>query len=113
MPKANRVHSTPRRTASKIKAKPAVDRDEPSHDLAYRRLEEGVNDLDRLCQITFNLIRESCENPDDLQRSAHAALMAEITCGWMKVFKTAYYDWYESPPADGGGFIVTPSLQRR
>jgi hypothetical protein len=113
MAKATRVLSTPRRTAPKIKAKTAVSPEEHSCDRAYRRLEEGVCDLDRLCEITLNLIRASNESPGDLQLGAHAALMAEITSGWMKVFRRTYFDWYKSPPTDGESFIVSPSLQRR
>jgi hypothetical protein len=75
--------------------------------------EARLNDLDRLCEITFNLIRESNESPGDLQLGAHAALIAEITCGWMKALKRTYYDWYNSPPPDDEGDIVTPSLPGR
>jgi hypothetical protein len=53
MAKAKRVHSTPRRIASKIKTKMADNRERISLDLAYRRLEDRVNDLDRLCEITL------------------------------------------------------------
>jgi hypothetical protein len=55
MAQAKRVLSTPRRTASKIQ--------EPSCDLAYRRLEPTVFDLDRLCEITIDLFFESVQNP--------------------------------------------------
>jgi hypothetical protein len=94
MTKADSVHSTPRRTASKIKTNP----EKPSLDLAYRRLEAPVCDLVRLCEITFNLVHVSNENPTDLPRGAHAALIAEITLDRMREFKTTYYDWYHAPP---------------
>jgi len=113
MTKAKRVHSTPRRTASKVQPKPPVDREEPSRDLAYRRLEDRVNDLDRLCEITLNLVRESRENPTDLQRSAHAATMAEITQDRMREFRNTYDDWYSAPPKDGDDYVIIPTVSRR
>jgi hypothetical protein len=113
MTKAKRVHSTPRRTASKIKEKRSVDREGPSLDLSYRRLEDRVNDLDRLCEITLNLVHESRENPDDLQRSAHAATIAEITQDRMREFKTTYYDWYSAPLKDGDDYVIVPTVSRR
>jgi hypothetical protein len=113
MPKAKRVHSTQRRTASKIKEQPAVDREGPSLDLSHRRLEDRVNDLDRLCEITLNLVRESRESPTNLQRSAHAATMAEITQDRMREFKTIYYDWYHAPLKDGDDYVIIPTVSRR
>jgi len=113
MAKANRVHSTPRRTASKIKAKTVVSREEPSLDLSYRRLEDRVNDLDRLCEITLNLVRESNEYPKDLQRGSLAATIAEITQDRMREFKTTFYDWYHAPLKDGDDYVIIPTVSRR
>jgi hypothetical protein len=113
MTQANRVHSTPRRTASKIQAKTVVSREGPSLDLAYRRLEDRMNDLDRLCEITHNLVRESNECPGDLQRGAHAATIAEITQDRMREFKTTYYDWYHTPPKGDDYYVIIPSVSAR
>jgi hypothetical protein len=109
MAKAKRVRSTPRRTASKIQATVA----EVSRDLSYRRLEERVNDLDRLCEITLNLFHESRENPGDLLLSAHAATMAEITQDRMREFKTTYDNWYSAPLKDGDDYVIIPTVSRR
>jgi hypothetical protein len=113
MTKADSVHSTPRRTASKIKVKTVVSREESSLDLAYRRLEARVNDIDRLCEITLNLVREWNENPEDLQRGALAATIAEITQDRMREFKTTYYDWYHAPLKDGDDYVIIPTVSRR
>jgi hypothetical protein len=113
MAKAKSVHSTPRRTASKIQPKPALDREGPSLDLSYRRLEDRVNDLDRLCEITLNLVRESNLYPGDLQRGAHAATMAEITQDRMREFKTTYDNWYSAPLKDGDDYVIIPTVSRR
>ena len=113
MAKATRVHSTPRRTAPKIKAKTVAAVEAPSLDLAYRRLEDRVHDLDRLCEITLNLIRESHEYPGDLQRGALAATIAEITQDRMREFKTTYEDWYSAPPGEGDNYVIIPTVSRR
>jgi hypothetical protein len=113
MTKAKTRVSTPRRTAPKIQAKPALDRESPSLDLSYRRLEDRVNDLDRLCEITLNLVRESCENPTDPQRGAHAATMAEITQDRIREFKISYDNWYSAPLKDGDDYVIIPTVSRR
>jgi hypothetical protein len=110
MAKANRVHSTPRRTALKIKPEIA---DEISLDLSYRRLEDRVHDLDRLCEITLKLVREWHENPDDMQGGALAATIAEITQDRMREFKTTYLDWYSAPLIDGDDYVIIPTVSRR
>jgi hypothetical protein len=113
MTQAKRVHSTPRKTAPKIPTNPAVDRDEPSRDLSYCRLEDRVHDLDRLCEITLNLVREWHENPTDMQRGALAATIAEITQDRMREFKTTYCDWYRAPLKDGDDYVIIPTVSRR
>jgi hypothetical protein len=113
MAKATRVHSTPRRTASKIKTKPVVENESPSLDLSYRRLEDRVHDLDRLCEITLKLVREWHENPGDMARGGLAATIAEITQDRMREFKTTYEDWYRAPLKDGDDFVIIPTGSRR
>jgi hypothetical protein len=113
MAKAKRVHSTPRRTAPKIQPKTAASVAETSLDLAYRRLEDRICDLDRLLEITLNLVHESNENPESLQRGALAATIAEITQDRMREFKATYYDWYHAPPKDGDDYVVIPAVSRR
>jgi hypothetical protein len=113
MAKAKRVHSTPRRTASKIQPKPAVSVEEISLDLAYRRMEDRICDLDRLCEITLNLVHESNYNPEDLQRGALAATIAEITQDRMREFKTTYYDWYHAPLKKDDDYVAIPTVSRR
>jgi hypothetical protein len=113
MTKADSVHSTPRRTASKTKAKTVVDEEEISRDLAYRRLEDRVNDLDRLCEITLDLVRQWHENPTDSRLGDHAATIAEITQDRMREFKTVYYDWYSAPLKDGDDYVIIPTVSRR
>jgi hypothetical protein len=113
MTKAKRVHSTPRKTAPKIQQKVAVNVEETSLDLAYRRLEDRICDLDRLCEITLNLVHESNGNPEDLQRGALAATIAEITQDRMREFKTTYYDWYHAPLKKDDDYVVIPTVSRR
>src|ERR1700721_543159 len=110
MAKAKRVHSTPRRTAPKIQPKQAAGGEKPSLDLSYRRLEDRVNDLDRLCEITLNLVHESRENPTDDQLSAHAAIMAEITQDRRREFRTTYDHWYSAPLKDGDDYVIIPTV---
>jgi hypothetical protein len=83
MAKAKRVHSTPRRTASKIQ----VIAVETFRDLSYRRLEERVNDLDRLCEITMKLVHQWVENLTSERCGSVATVMAEITHDRMQEFK--------------------------
>jgi hypothetical protein len=113
MAQAKSVHSTPRRTAPKIKVKTVAAVEALSLDLAYRRLEDRVHDLDRLCEITLNLVRESNEYPNDLQRSAFAATIAEITQDRMREFKTTYYNWYSAPLKDGDDYVIIPTVSGR
>jgi hypothetical protein len=112
MAKAKRVHSTPRITASKIQTKVAVIPEGSSLDLSYRRMEDRVNDLDRLCEITLNLVREWHENPKDERLGDHAATIAEITQDRMREFKTTYYDWYHAPLKDGDDYVIIPTVSR-
>ena len=88
-------------------------RAEPSRDLAYRRLEGKVCDLDRLCEITFDLFFECVQNPGDDRRSGRAMLIADITRERMREFKATYYDWYKSPPRDDDGHVVVSTVSRR
>ena len=65
MPKAKRVHSTPRRTASKIKAKKSAELTESEeqrnlrHGNAFRGLETPVRELFCMSEITGDLAMES------------------------------------------------------
>jgi hypothetical protein len=78
-------------------------------DLSYRRLEDRVNDLDRLCEITTDLVRQVCENPGDRRAPLLAATIAEIMHDRMREFGTTYYGWYEKPLRDGDDYDVIPS----
>jgi hypothetical protein len=113
MAKAKRVHSTPRRTASKIQPKQALSGENPSLDLSYRRLEDRVQDLDRLCEITLNLVREWHVNQEDRRLGDLAATIAEITQDRMREFKTTYCDWYRAPLKDGDDYVIIPTVSRR
>jgi len=106
MTKAKRVHSTPPTNTS-------ATADDPSLDLAYRRLEGRICDLDRLCAITSKLVREWHENPGDKEAGEHAATMAEITQDRMREFKTTYYEWYKAPLKDGDDYVIIPTVSRR
>jgi hypothetical protein len=110
MAQAKRVHSTPRRAASKIKTKPAEER---SLDLSYRCLEARVCDLDWLCEITLNLVIKSNDHPGNLERASHAVTIAEIMQDRMREFKNVYYDLYSAPLKDGEDYVVIPTVSRR
>jgi hypothetical protein len=66
MPKANRVHSTPRRTASKIKAKKSAkpasaesqEQRDQRHGEDFRDLESPVRELFCMSEITHDLAME-------------------------------------------------------
>jgi hypothetical protein len=113
MAKAKRVHSTPRKSVRKIQSKPAVSVEDTSLDLAYRRLEDRVNDLDRLCEITLNIIHEWHQNPKDNRLGAHAATIAEITQDHMREFRATYYDWYHAPLKEGDDYVIIPMVSRK
>jgi hypothetical protein len=112
MTKADSVHSTPRRTASKIQPKPMSVEETPL-DLSYRRLEDRVCDLDRLCEITLNIVREWHENPSNARAGDHAVTIVEITQDRMRELKTTYYDWYHTPLKDEDDYVAIPTVSRR
>jgi hypothetical protein len=82
-------------------------------DLSYRRLEDRVCDLDTLCEITLNIVREWHENPSNARAGDHAATIIEITQDRMREFKTTYYDWYHAPLKEDDDYVIIPTVSRR
>jgi hypothetical protein len=66
MPKANRVHSTPRRTASKIRVnKPAKGDEERKHSEAFSDLESPMSDLFCMAEITRGVACKITRGPEN------------------------------------------------
>jgi len=86
---------------AQAKHKSTTKSDTDDLDLAYRRIEGRVNDLDRLSEIAINLTREVLENPQDTRRGDLAVMIVEIMRDRMKEFRSIYYEWYEAPPREG------------
>jgi hypothetical protein len=105
MTQADSVHSTPPINTSAIDdaqspAIPAATA-EPSRDLAYRRLEDRICDLDRLCEVAHDYAAQAIESPDRPRLAELAVVTIEIVQDRMRELKATYYDWYKSPPKDG------------
>jgi hypothetical protein len=66
MTQANRVHSTPRRTAPKIKVnKPAEGEEDRKHSAAFSDLESPVGDLFCMAEITRNVAGGITRGPEN------------------------------------------------
>jgi hypothetical protein len=72
-----------------------------------------VCDLDTLCEITLNIVREWHENPSNARAGDHAATIIEITQDRMREFKTTYYDWYHAPLKEDDDYVIIPTVSRR
>lgn len=77
-------------------------------DLAYRRLEDRVNDLDRLSEIATELSHDVIQKPDDRRRGDLAAAMADVVQDHVRELKATYYAWYHSPPSDDHSTRLAP-----
>jgi hypothetical protein len=66
MAKANRVHSTPRRTASKIRVnKPAKPDEERKHSEAFSDLESPMSELFCMAEITRGVAYKITRGPEN------------------------------------------------
>jgi hypothetical protein len=66
MAKANRVHSTPRRSASKIRVnKPAKGDEERKHSEAFSELESPMSDLFCMAKITREAALKITRGPEN------------------------------------------------
>jgi hypothetical protein len=95
MTQADSVHSTPRINS--------LSGTEPNLDLAYRRLEDRVHDLDRLAEITEGLMSDLLNNPEDLRCHELLATMVEILREKVRSFRATYIGWYHAPPTKESG----------
>jgi hypothetical protein len=87
MAKAKSVHSTPRKTASKIKAKAVTNPDlrDKHHDKAFRDLERSIHDIYCMAEIAAEVAVGVHEDQDEI---AHFAIYR--LCEMVRDLRTKY-----------------------
>jgi hypothetical protein len=93
MAKATRVHSTPRRTASKIKAKPAESNEQHNqrHGEAFRDLEQPIREVYCMAEIAAEAAIGI--SPGDKNEIVHFAICR--LCEMVRDLRAKYRaDWH-------------------
>ena len=80
MAKAKRVHSTPRRTASKILPVSTPEHGVPSHDEAFRELESPMREIYCMAKITSDVAMNITRSPENEIVHFAIARLCEMAC---------------------------------